>query len=81
VSASPQSIWINGDPHELSELARGDTGPDAKIPLSQLLTQLELGERRVAVALNRSVVPRSRYDDTAVQGGDRLEILEAVGGG
>jgi sulfur carrier protein len=36
---------------------------------------------RVAVALNRDVVPRSRFTSQRIVGGDRIEILEAVGGG
>jgi len=37
--------------------------------------------RRVAVAVNREVVPRSRFAEHALSAGDRVEILEAVGGG
>ena len=37
--------------------------------------------KRVAVALNRDVVPRSEYGSAPVADGDRIEILEAVGGG
>lgn len=41
------------------------------------------GARRtgVAVALNGEVVPKSRWPDVAVDEGDRLEILSAIGGG
>ena len=46
-----------------------------------LLDSLELEGRRVAVAVNRDVVPRSRFDSHALAAGDRVEILEAVGGG
>jgi sulfur carrier protein len=46
-----------------------------------LLLQLEMGGRRVAVALNRHVVPRSSYTSITVAAGDRIEVLEAVGGG
>jgi thiamine biosynthesis protein ThiS len=42
---------------------------------------LSLGDRKVAVAVNRDVVPRSRYDEFELNSGDRVEILEAVGGG
>ena len=37
--------------------------------------------RRIAVAVNRDVVPRSRLASHALAAGDRVEILEAVGGG
>lgn len=46
-----------------------------------LLVRLELGGKRVAVSLNRSVIPRSRHAEAMVRAGDRVEILEAVGGG
>ena len=50
-------------------------------PLSGLLAQLQLGQGRVAVELNGEIVPRSRFDDTRLQEGDRLEIVQAIGGG
>ncbi len=46
-----------------------------------LLRSLELEGKRVAVAVNRDVVPRSHFDSHALAAGDRVEILEAVGGG
>ena len=36
---------------------------------------------RVAVELNREIVPRASYDETIVRAGDRLEIINFVGGG
>ena len=47
----------------------------------RLLDDLGLRERRVAVAINRDVVPRSEYGTHPLSPGDRIEILEAVGGG
>jgi sulfur carrier protein len=47
----------------------------------ELLALLGFEGARVAVAVNRSVVPRSRFDSHRLAGGDRVEILEAVGGG
>ena len=64
-------IQVNGEPREVP---RGCT-------VEELIAQLDLGDRRVAVALNRAVVPRSTYADVAIRSGDRMEILEAVGGG
>ena len=49
--------------------------------IGALLVQLGLGERRVAVAVNRSVVPRSTHAGARIEAGDQIEILEAVGGG
>ena len=46
-----------------------------------LLHRLGLDARRLAVAVNRDVVPRTRFAAHALSAGDRVEILEAVGGG
>ena len=46
-----------------------------------LLASLELTGRRVAVAVDRNVVPRSQHAAVTLRGGERVEILEAVGGG
>lgn len=49
--------------------------------VAALLALLGVGNRRVAVAINRTVVPKGRFAGTLLQDGDRVEILEAVGGG
>lgn len=54
--------------------------PDG-MTISALLSQVGLGERRVAVEVNREVVPRSRHPQHVLQGGDRVEIVHAIGGG
>ncbi len=46
-----------------------------------LLHHLGMTDRRVAVAVNRRVVVRSVYAKIDLVEGDRIEILEAVGGG
>ncbi len=55
----------------------------AEAPLSvrSLLELQGLGRRRVAVAINTRVVPRSRYARVQVREGDRVEVIQAVGGG
>ncbi len=70
MSQNPR-IHLNGEPRDLA----------APCTLEALLGQLELGERRVAVAINRDIVPRTRYSAVELSDGDRIEILEAVGGG
>lgn len=69
--SGPLRIQVNGEPREIPIRATVQT----------LLEHLGLGERRVAVAVNRDVVPRSEYDRRQLAAGDRVEILEAVGGG
>ena len=53
----------------------------AACTLRRLLQLLDLEGRRVAVAVNRDVVPRSAFASRQLAAGDRIEILEAVGGG
>jgi thiamine biosynthesis protein ThiS len=49
--------------------------------LGALVTQLGMKPDRVAIELNREIVPRDRWSQTALQDGDRLEIVHFVGGG
>jgi sulfur carrier protein len=65
------ALWVNGEPRRLP----------SPCSVAQLLEQLEMGGRRVAVAVNREVVVRSRHPEHALADGDHIEILEAVGGG
>ena len=49
--------------------------------LSELLVWLEIDPARVAVELNRAIVPRREWDQTSVGQGATLEIVQFVGGG
>ena len=49
--------------------------------VAALLERLQLAGKRVAVEKNGEIVPRSRFAQTALANGDRLEIVVAVGGG
>lgn len=71
MSTSPHSVLVNGESCAIE--------PDCT--LGQLLERLDMAGKRIAVAVNRRVVPRSRFAATALAPGDRIEILEAVGGG
>jgi len=59
------------------------TFPDPRTPftLSALVEILGLKTDRVAVELNREIVPRDRWPQTPLNEGDRLEIVHFVGGG
>ncbi len=46
-----------------------------------LLERFELHRRRVAVAINSTVVPRSRFEQVTIEDGDAIEVIQAVGGG
>ena len=65
------SLWVNGVPRVV---ASGAT-------LADLVAELGLERRRVAVAVNRDVIARRSYPARRLAAGDRVEILEAVGGG
>ena len=64
-------IIVNG---ELQRLA-------APITVAALLEARGLAGKRLAVERNGEIVPRSRHADTELAGGDKLEIVVAVGGG
>jgi thiamine biosynthesis protein ThiS len=49
--------------------------------LASLVEALGMRSDRVAVELNRDIVPRDRWPDTLLRDGDRLEIVQFVGGG
>jgi thiamine biosynthesis protein ThiS len=49
--------------------------------LAELIDELGLQSRRIAIAVNRDVVPRSAFATHRLAADDRVEILEAVGGG
>jgi thiamine biosynthesis protein ThiS len=65
------ALSVNG---ELTQVAAGLT-------LAQLIAQLELDTRKVAVERNLEIVPRSAYATTRLEAGDRLEIVHFIGGG
>ena len=65
-------IQVNGIPRTLDAAARD---------VAALVRALGLEGTRIAVERNGEIVPKSRYADTPVQEGDRLEIVGAVGGG
>lgn len=64
-------LVING---EEKEIQSGNNVED-------LLRELDINGRHIAVALNLEVVPRSRYAETRLKEGDKIEIVHAVGGG
>ncbi len=49
--------------------------------LTDLVRALNLEGKRIAIECNGEIVPKSRYAQTPVRAGDRLEVVAAVGGG
>jgi sulfur carrier protein len=53
----------------------------APLTVAQLIESLDLAGKRIAIEKNGEIVPRSQHANTPLAGGDRLEIVVAVGGG
>jgi len=64
-------IMVNGEPKTCAN----------SVSLAQLVEKLGIEGDRVAVELNREIVPRAQWPDTELHDGDRLEIVHFVGGG
>lgn len=65
------TIELNGEQRQLM--------PNATV--ADLLAQMALAGRRVAVEVNLEIVPRSCYAGHALNSGDRVEVVQAIGGG
>ena len=65
------AVTVNG---ELRQVQR-----EAKV--ADLLAELGIGDRKVAVERNREIVKLEKYETTEIQDGDVFEIIEFVGGG
>ena len=68
------NLQINGESHAVTDAKAGFT-------LAALIESLNMKPDRVAVELNREIVPRDRWPQTPLKEGDRLEIVHFVGGG
>lgn len=62
---------VNGESRSIDEGAT----------VADLLAELNLRGRRVAVELNRDIVPKTEFDSRAICEGDTIEIVQFVGGG
>ena len=64
-------IRVNGEDREVR----------AGITAAELLDELDLAGRRLALEVNEDIVPRSRFAEHGLQPGDRVEVVQAIGGG
>ena len=64
-------IIINGNPREVP----------AHYTAENLVEAMALGSKRIAMEVNKEIVPRSTYSQHTFQDGDQIEIVHAVGGG
>ena len=70
-TANTINIQVNGESHTCV----------AATPLPNLLAQLDLNPRLIAVEYNGEILHRQYWQETQMQLGDRLEIVTIVGGG
>lgn len=65
------NLFLNGEPA---------SAPDA-VTVAGFLESLGMPDKGVAVERNREIVPKSMYASTYLAEGDRIEIVQFVGGG
>ena len=54
---------------------------ESELNVAQLLENMTLNNKRIAIECNGQIVPRSMFEDQTLVDGDQLEIVIAVGGG
>jgi sulfur carrier protein len=64
-------VIVNGEPIDISD---GST-------VAKLLEDLQIGRDRVAVEVGLEIVPKADYDTHTLQEGDKVEVVQFVGGG
>ena len=64
-------IELNGAPHPIAE----------NQSVQELIAALDLGNKSLAVAINREIVPRHLWPQRVLQASDRVDIVRAIGGG
>lgn len=65
------TVFINGESQQV----------DDGITIGQLLENLNLSQKRLAVEINLDIVPRSRFANHKLNEQDKIEIVQAIGGG
>ena len=64
-------LMINGEPKQVPEHTN----------ITQLIEIMGLTGKRLAIEINREIVPRSTFDSRELQSDDQVEIVQAIGGG
>ena len=64
-------INLNGKPETIVD----------NISMVDLIQQLELQDKRIAIEVNESLLPRSAFADYLLKENDQIEIVHAIGGG
>ena len=64
-------IIVNGESRDVLE----------GLTAAQLVDEMNIAGKRIAMEVNLEIVPRSTYTDHIFKAGDKVEIVHAVGGG
>lgn len=64
-------IEVNGEPRDVRDA----------LTVAELLSELGLADKLVAVERNEDIVPRATHAQTVLAAGDRIEVVQFVGGG
>jgi sulfur carrier protein len=64
-------IIVNGEEKNLEQ----------PMTVSQLLVDMGVADKRVAVEVNLEIVPRSEHSQFQLNNADRIEVVQAIGGG
>jgi thiazole synthase len=64
-------VYVNGEPREYAEQTR----------VADVIADMGLTGKKIAVELNKEILPFQQHDSHVLQAGDRLEIVHAIGGG
>ena len=64
-------IVLNGEKKEVSE----------QLTLSDLVLSLGLQDKKIAIEVNEAIIPSRQFERTILKESDRVEIVQAIGGG
>jgi len=64
-------IQLNGDPYEINEGTN----------LNELLNKLKIQKNKVAIEVNGEIVEKNKYPNLILNKGDKVEIVQFIGGG
>lgn len=63
-------VLLNGEPYNI----------DHTCTIEHLIKSLQL-EGKFAIEINQNIIPRSKFLETELLAGDKIEIVQAIGGG
>lgn len=64
-------LYLNGEARQF----------ESALNISTLVQQLGLQHQRIAIEVNRCIIPKSQHDSYILTEGERVEIIQAIGGG